>query len=583
MAKETGGEIIARMLRLEGVEQAFGIVDGSYLQLCAGLVKEGIELTTPRHETIGAHMAGAYARLTGKLGVVIASNGPGVANVLSGIAVEEVEGHRVLLITSCRRTGIHYPNRGGTYQAFDQVGVIGKMAKWSEAVHSFERIPELMRRALAKCWEGRPGVVHLDVPENLINGKGEVPPDWAPERYRRTRPAVPAPEAVQQAARMLVDAKLPVIHAGGGVIHAGAFEELEAVAERLHAPVTTSWSGRTVLSEAHPLAWPMVHVKSNNEVRNEADVVLCLGSRLGETDWWGKAPYWATPDQQKLIQVDIDGDVLGRIRPADLPVQADVKVFLRQLALALDELKSEMPLAARKETVARLAKERDKDRAKLDEKLEDLATPMNTAHVGVSARKVLDDDAVLVFDGGNTSVWGQFFFQARAANSVLATHHMGHLGAGVGQALGAAIARPGKQVCCIIGDGAFGMHPQEIETAIRNDLKIVFLVVSDRQWGMVKMTQSIAFKPLKMMLKKRLDPEETINSTLDEIDYAKLAEAMGGYGDRVADPAKLPAAIEKALQCGRCAVIHVDVDPDKHLWAPALMHFKDMHQEPKGK
>jgi acetolactate synthase I/II/III large subunit len=592
MSKErTGGELIARMLKAEGVDTVFGIVDGSYLQLCAGLREHDIKLVTPRHETTAAHMAGAYARLTGKLGVVIASNGPGVANLLAGIAVENTEGNRVLAITSCRRTGIHYPNRGGTYQAFDQVGVIKNMSKWSEAVPSFDRIAELTRMALSKCWQGRPGVVHLDVPENLINGKGECAEPWQPHQYRRVDPLYPDPEAVKRAAKLLFAARLPVIHAGGGVLHAQAFEELEAVAMRLHAPVTTSWSARGVMPETAPLAWPMVHVKANNEVRTEADVILCLGSRMGETDWWGKAPNWAQPAEQKMIQVDVDDEVLGRIRPVELAVQADIKVFLRRLALELDALASSPTdatahtarLAARKQEVARLGESRVKDRAKLDEKLEDKSSPMLTAHVGASVQKTIAADAVMVYDGGNTSVWGQFFTQVRTPNTVLATHHMGHLGAGLGQALGAAVARPGKQVCCIIGDGAFGMHLAEIETAVRSHLKVLFLVVSDRQWGMVKMTQSIAFAPLTMMIKKKLDPEVTINSDLTEIAYDKLAESMGAYGARVADPAALPAAIERALAADTCAVIHVDVNPAKHLWAPALMHFKEMHQEPKGK
>lgn len=584
MSKEkTGGELIARMLKAEGVDTAFGIVDGSYLQLCAALRGHDIKLVSPRHESIGAHMAGAYARLTGKLGVVIASNGPGVANVLPGVAVEHTEGNRVLLITSCRRTGIHYPNRGGTYQAFDQVGVIKNMAKWSEAVPSAERLPELLRRALAQCWHGRPGVVHLDVPENVLNGKADFPEPWQPHQYRRVDPLHPSPEAVKRAARMLASARLPMIHAGGGVIHAQAFEELEAVAVRLHAPVTTSWSARGAIAESAPLAWPMVHVKANHELRNAADLVLCLGSRMGETDWWGKAPYWAPAGEQKLIQVDLDDDVLGRIRPTELAVQADLKVFLRLLALELDTLKESMPLAARKAEVARLAESKAKDRSKLDEKLGDRSVPMLSAHVGAGAQQALAKDAVLVFDGGNTSVWGQFFTQLGTPNTALATHHMGHLGAGVGQALGAAVARPGKQVCCIIGDGAFGMHPQEIETAVRSGLKVLFLVVSDRQWGMVKMTQSMTFAPITMMLKKKLEPEATINGDLGEIEYDKLAAAMGAYGDRVADPAALPAAIERALAADRCAVIHVDVDAAKHLWAPGLLHFKEMHQEPKGR
>ncbi|MCC7107923.1 MAG: thiamine pyrophosphate-binding protein [Deltaproteobacteria bacterium] len=587
----TGGELIARMLKAEGVDTVFGIVDGSYLQLCAALRGHDVRMVSPRHESSGAHMAGAYARLTGKLGVVIASNGPGVANLLPGIAVEHTEGNRVLVVTSCRRTGIHYPNRGGTYQAFDQVGVIRNMAKWSEAVPSAERLPELMRRALAQCWQGRPGVVHLDVPEDVINGKRDTPLPWAPHQYRRMDPLSPDPEAVKRAARLLMDARLPLLHAGGGVIHAQAFEELEAVAARLHAPVTTSWSARGALPESAPLCWPMVLIKSNDEVRNAADVVLCLGSRMGETDWWGKAPHWASPADQKLIQVDVDAEVLGRTRPVDLAVQADVKVFLRQLALELDVLKASATddrrasarLAARREEVAKLAQARDKERARLDEKLADTSAPMLTAHVGAAAQKALPADAVFVYDGGNTSVWGQFFTTLRTPNTALATHHMGHLGAGVGQALGAAVARPGKAVCCIIGDGAFGMHPQEIETAVRHGLKVVFLVVTDGQWGMVKMTQSMAFAPVTMMLKKRLAPEATINSDFREVSYDRLAMTLGAHGERVADPAELPAALERALKAERCAVIHVDVDPAKHLWAPGLLHFKEMHQEPKGR
>ena len=137
-------------------------------------------------------------------------------------------------------------------------------------------------------------------------------------------------------------------------------------------------------------------------------------------------------------------------------------------------------------------------------------------------------------------------------------------------------------MCCIIGDGAFGFHPQEIETAVRNGNHVVFLVVSDRQWGMVKMTQSIARHPVKMMIRKQLDDDETINTNLGEIGYDAMARAMGAAGERVADPTLLRPALERALAYHGCTVIHVDVDRAKHLWAPGLMHFKKMHQEPGG-
>jgi len=159
---------------------------------------------------------------------------------------------------------------------------------------------------------------------------------------------------------------------------------------------------------------------------------------------------------------------------------------------------------------------------------------------------------------------------------------MGMLGAGVGQALGVAAAYPERQVYCIIGDGAMGFHPQEVETAVRNNLKPVFLVASDKQWGMVKINQQFALKPIKTMIKKSLSEEETINADLGEIEWDKMAQSMGAYGERVSDPKDLEPAIKRCIDSGKCSVIHIDVDPVKHMWAPALLHFKNMHAEPKG-
>ncbi len=584
----TGGAIMAEMLKAEGVNTIFGIIDGTYTQFFWNCVHNGMRLITPRHETIAAHMAGAYARLTGGLGVCMASNGPGVANILPGVAVEQGEGNRVLLITSSRRTGITYPDRGGAYQCFDQVGVIRPMAKWSETVDSAGRIPELMRQALRKCWEGRPGVVHLDVPENVINGEAKPVGIQKPAQYRPTEPMIARADQVETAAQMLSQASLPIIHCGSGVIHAAAYDELARLAEVLHAPVTTSWSARGVLPETSPLAWPMMHIKAVNHLRNEADLVLVLGSELGETDWWGKAPYWGAPDSQKIIQVDIDPQRLGRNRPADLIVLADVKEFLKQLLERVQGRTGEMPLEVRRSKGAALAKERDEDRAKLDEKLSDKSEPMPTAHVAKICREVFDDAAVIVFDGGNTAVWANFYHEMRTPNTQLGTHHFGHLGAGTGQALGACAARPDKQVYCITGDGAMGFHPQEIETAVRNNLKPIFLVCADKQWGMVKINQIFALKPVQSLLKKAvlkrdLGQEETVNTELGEIAWDKLAQAMGAHGERVSAPDQLKPALLRALDAGRCAVIHIDVDPEKHMFAPGLMHFKAMHQEPKGK
>lgn len=612
----TGGRIVAEMLANEGVDTIFGIVDGTYLQLFASCVDLGMRMVTPRHESIAAHMAGAYARLTGRLGVCIASNGPGVANILPGVAVENGEGNRVLLLTSCRRPQISYPDRGGAYQAFDQVGVIRQMAKWSETVKSPDRLPELMRAALRACFSGRPGVVHLDLPETLVNGKLDPVTLTQPEAYRRTEPLLPSKRQLEAAAKLLTQADLPMIHAGSGIIHAGAFEELAEVAQRLHAPVTTSWGARGVLPETSELAFPMVHIETVKAVRNAADAVLCLGSDLGETDWWAKLPYWRAWNEQRWVQVDIDEAVLGRNRPVDVAIQADVKTFLRHLVITLDQHKGASSTRRRNE-VKRLRDLRDAHRKQLDETLADVSDPMVTAHVGAACREVFQDNAVMVFDGGNTAVWANFYTQILTPNTALGTAHLGHLGAGVGQALGAAVARPHAQVCCVIGDGAMGFHPQEIETAVRHDLRAVFVVCSDRQWGMVKLTERLGLDPVRTVANKVLGKEgekmtlpiesktlqnaaqtmlapfkdvvarnmteaRSINADLGEIRWDDLARAMGGHGERVSDPKELRPALRRCLDAGKVAVVHVDVDPEKHLWAPGLKYFKAMHQEPTG-
>src|SRR5450759_469080 len=582
MAEISGGEVIARMLQKEGVEKVFGIIDGTYFGFYSALHRLGIEIVTPRHETCAAHMAGAYARLTGELGVCMASNGPGVANLLPGLVVEQGEGNRVLAITSARRPSIMCPDRGGSYQCFDQSGVIGKIAKWSAAVSSFDRVPELLRKALRKSYEGRPGVVHVDVPETIMNGKFKAEiAFWAPHQYRQTEPLEPAPAQVARAAQILIEAGAPMIHAGSGVIHSGAYNALRRVTEMLHAPVTTSWAARGVLPETSPLAIPMPHVKLNHKVRNDADAVLVLGSRIGETYWWGRPPYRRRASEQKTIQVDIDGDMLGLNKPADLAIVADARRFLELLGDELERRQNDLRLESRRVRVAGYGKAMKEDREGWDKALMDMAVPLQPSHIGAVCREVFPEDSGLVADVGNATIWAMFYHHVNVPNTLLSTFKFGMLGAGMAQAVGAAVAQPGKPVCCIIGDGAMGFHPQEIETAVRNKAQVIYIVLCDKQWGMVKMNQQFMLRPFKTMLFKHLDPDETIKADLGEIEFDKLGQSMGAYGERVADPAHLKPALQRALASGKCAVIHVDVDPVKHMWAPGLLHFKKMHEEPK--
>lgn len=581
MQKIVGGDLVAAMLAQEGVDTVFGIVDGTYMGFYLAFEKYGIKLVSPRHETSAAHMAGAYARVTGKLGVCMASNGPGVANILPGVAVENAEGNRVLLITSCRRQGIVYPDRGGAYQVFDQVGVTAAMTKWSETVPAFDRLGEMMRKALRASFEGRPGVVHVDIPESVFNGQFEVESldVRAPDTYRRTEPT-PAPAGqIQRVLELLRKAEKPAIHAGSGVIHTGASDDLTRLAALVQAPVATSWAARGAIADSHELALPIYAMKTVNRARSESDVILVLGSRLGETDWWGKAPYWGDPSKQKLIQVDLDADALGRNKPTTVAIQADVGAVVSQLceALEADPIAEEI-LASRRPWCAELAEERRAARVHFDAVLQNKSVPMHSAQVPAACREFFGKEDVFVIDGGNTAVWSNFFLEIDRPAMALSTFKFGMLGAGVSQALGAKIARPDSRVTCLIGDGAMGFHIQELETAVRNNLAVTYLVLADRQWGMVKLTQKMAVGTLRPLM--GLSGYDTINADLEEIAFDKVAEAMGCHGERVADPAELVPALERCAASGKPAVIHVDVDPNTHLFAPGLQEFKAMHQEP---
>src|ERR1039457_726561 len=406
---------------------------------------------------------------------------------------------------------------------------------------------------------------------------------WAPHQYRRTSPSVPSPELIERAADMLIAAEQPLIHAGSGIIHAAAYAELRQVAELLCAPVTTSWSARGVLPESSELSLPMIHVKLNHVARNDADLVLALGTRFGETDWWGKAPYWRHPSKQKMIQVDADGEMLGMNKPADLAILGDAKLFLAALAVRLAAKKGEIRTDARKKNIARYSETKRHDREGWDKALADRSAPMNPAHVPSVCREFFPDDAILLADGGNTTSWASFYYEMRVPNTLLSTFKFGMRGGGGARALGAAVACPEREVVCIIGDGAMGFHPQEIEAAVRHKLEVVYLVLCDKAWGMVKMNQSFTLHPIRTLLMKSLPPEENIATDLGEIEFDKLAIAMGAHGERVSDPRQLKPALERCRASGRCAVIHVDVNPVKHMWAPGLIHFKDMHQEPQGK
>ena len=583
MNQISGGGIIAKMLKLEGVAAFFCIVDGTYSHFFTAMVQEGISMYSARHESVNAHMAGAYSRMTGKLGVAAASNGPGVANILSGAAVEHLEHSRVLLITSSRRTGCTDPDRIGAYQQFNQHAVIENMSKFSVYVRDFQRIPESVREALRHCWNGKPGLVHVDLPEDVMNQFGPEPRFLEPAQYRRIAPIYPHPAQVEAAALLLTGAHKPMIHAGSGISHALAQSELEDLAELLGAPVTMTWAAQGSLRDDSAWAVPMSLGKFVQKVRRESDVCLCLGAGLNETDYWGKFPYWAKTTDQTFIQVDHDELAIGRNRPVDVGIVGDVKVFMQ---LLIAELKKGEAQNLRPEREAFLEEVAGAKKAATESVKQLLASlpknPIHTAEAVLTLKAMLPADTVFVRDGGNTATWSGLFGN-QALMSQLTTWHMGHLGAGLGYAQGAAVARPGSRVCLCIGDGAFGMHMQEMETAVRYGLKILYVVVADQQWGMVKINYINAMKAHQERYAQALGEKGHVaNTDIGYVDWVQVAQGMGLYAEAVETADQMGPAVAHCLEAQGPALIMVKVDPAAHLACPALASFREMHNEPAG-
>jgi acetolactate synthase-1/2/3 large subunit len=303
----------------------------------------------------------------------------------------------------------------------------------------------------------------------------------------------------------------------------------------------------------------LIYKEVVTRIRNEADVVLVLGSKLGETDGWGAPPQWASASSQKLIQVDPDPEILGSNRATDLAVQADLKGFLTELIESLKKIKENKNLEGRQKKIKTYQKACSTIRKELDKQLDDKNAPLNPAQVPAICREIFDDDAILIIDGGRTTAWSHYFHQVRVPNTLLDAPIMGYVGSGSPHAIGAKAAFPDRQVYAVMGDGAMCLNQREIETSIRTDLPVIFIVLCDNTLDPVK-PDPFSFLNLQKGVVGSEKPDQHKWNTRFDL----LARSMGAMGERVSDPAGLRTAIKRAIDSGKCSVIHVDVDPAKH-------------------
>jgi len=449
-----------------------------------------------------------------------------------------------------------YPDHG-SMQSLDQVSLLTPVTKWRALLADVRRMPQLTQWAFRAATSGRPGPVYLDLPSNVLCARLDTEqfPILPPERYRATARPMADQSMIEQAADMLVTAEWPLLHAGSGVLRSGAWEEFVQLAEYLSAAVTTSLSGRGVIPEDHPLCLIPVSFGALG-AQATADVVLLVGGRMGDVEFWGQPPAWGVPDEQKWIQVDIAPESIGLNRQVDLALVGDARGTLRALLEAVKARTGPKP------ENAQFADAREAQAAWLRQWVEGAesdSTPIHPLRLMREVREFFPRESIMCADGGTTAVWAYYLNRIFEPRTFLWAADSGHLGSGVPYAIGAKLARPEVPVYCITGDGSFGFNAMELETARRLDIPVVIIIANDHGWGMIRSAQ------------KAVHGERYIGVNFhQDTRYDKLAEALGCYGELVTAPDQIRPALQRAVDSGLPAVLDVRVDVEVHGFPPDL-------------
>ena len=557
-----GGELLVRALRAEGVEALFSISDIGQSPMLRSAERAGIRIVGPRHESAGVHMADAWARSTGRMAVVAGAGGPGVANMLPGIVCAWMEGIPLLAIGTQRVRRTLHAQRRGRFQYGPQVEVVRPVTKFAATVEEARRLPEFVREAFRQALHGRAGPAFLEVPTDVF---GELVDEQdvmmlEPGVYRAT-PGAPDAGALDVAAAMLAEATFPVIVAGQGVHQADAADELRTLAEHLGALVMTTAGARGAFPEDAALSvgfgFPW-----GTPAHLDSDVILAVGTALGETVQYLMPPAWAGPERQQVIHVDADASQIGVNRAVDVALVGDAKAALAGLAARLRQRQPPRPPSDAAATYAREFHEfRD---ALADSYLAIDSAPLHPGRLAVETARFFDDATIFCIDGGNTGLWAHLACTFTRPRSLLWTGHFGHLGTGLPYAIGAKLAHPDRPVCLLSGDGAFGFNLQELETAARNHVDVIAVINCDFAWGMEEVYM-----------------DKTAGTTVgvkhSHVRYDEVARALGCHGECVDRPEDLRPALERACAARKPAVVQVVVNDRENVNPPGLDEFVGMY------
>jgi acetolactate synthase-1/2/3 large subunit len=574
-----GAELVIDCLAKEGVDVVFGFPGGAVLDIFDLINRSDLKFVLVRHEQGAAHMADGYARSTGKVGVCIATSGPGATNLVTGIATAYMDSIPIVALTGQVPT----PMIGNdAFQEADVTGITRPITKHNYLVKTADELPSVIKEAFFIARSGRPGPVVIDIPKDVQKAPSSK---RYPEKHELPgyKPTIEGHvRQIRKVAAAIKEAKRPLIYAGGGVMLSGAWDELRTLIRKTGIPVTTTLMGLGAVDETDPLSLKMLGMhgtKYANMAVCEADLVIAIGSRFDDRVT-GRLDQFAS--NARFVHIDIDPSSISKNIKVDIPVVGDCKRVLAKL----NEIVEPGDYADWVKTVAGWKKQYP---LRYTQEPDGLVKPQ---YVIEQVCDAVNGNAIVTTDVGQHQMWAAQFFTHRYPRSFCSSGGLGTMGYGFPAAIGAQFGNPDKKVVCFAGDGSIQMNAQELATAVDQKLPILVCILDNRYLGMVRQWQRLFYgrnysntclaETANRSGEPRIAPAQTDAMPAYHPDFVKLAEAYGAVGVRVSTPGEVRPAIDEALkETARPVWIDFLVAPEEDVWpmVPAGAAIHEMMDE----